>query len=58
MTFVYLICFIIAVSMKSNAVNTYLIDEFGEIKEWSFMGFAKERYGLIIGKHIIPFFLY
>jgi hypothetical protein len=44
--------------MKSNAVNTYLIDEFGEIKEWSFMGFAKERYGLIIGKHIIPFFLY
>ncbi|KAG0744532.1 hypothetical protein G6F57_008849 [Rhizopus arrhizus] len=38
----------ISVSMKSNAVNTYLIDEFGEIKEWSFMGFAKERYGLII----------
>ncbi|KAG1056709.1 hypothetical protein G6F43_001422 [Rhizopus delemar] len=38
----------ISVGMKSNAVNTYLIDEFGEIKEWSFMGFVKERYGLII----------
>ncbi|KAG1177188.1 hypothetical protein G6F70_002833 [Rhizopus microsporus] len=37
----------ISVGMKSTEVNTYFIDEYGEVKEWSFTNFVKDRYGLV-----------
>lgn len=40
----------LAVGMKSTEVNTYFIDEYGEVKEWSFTNFVKDRYGLVCCK--------
>lgn len=53
-SFLSMLIIFIAIGMKNNIVNTYLIDETEEQKAVNFQSFVRDKWDLWIGKFLKP----